>query len=92
MITISPIFIKEHTKSYESVSKFLLYSFTNAMVPPCYLLPQIYIHENRNKRFICIVSSLRVVLLAMQLAMRVSCLCVSNGEVFPGYDTLLQVG
>ncbi|TKY48377.1 Origin of replication complex subunit 1A [Spatholobus suberectus] len=27
-----------------------------------------------------------------KLAMRVSCLCTSNGEVFPGYDTLLQVG
>ncbi|XP_061337939.1 origin of replication complex subunit 1A-like [Gastrolobium bilobum] len=27
-----------------------------------------------------------------KLAMAVSCLCTSNGEVFPGYDTLLQVG
>ncbi|KAL2968524.1 hypothetical protein AAZX31_15G033400 [Glycine max] len=27
-----------------------------------------------------------------KLAMRVSCFCTSNGEVFPGYDTLLQVG
>ncbi|XP_014496610.1 origin of replication complex subunit 1A [Vigna radiata var. radiata] len=27
-----------------------------------------------------------------KLAMRVSCLCISNGETFPGYDTLLQVG
>ncbi|KAF7824251.1 origin of replication complex subunit 1A-like [Senna tora] len=27
-----------------------------------------------------------------KLAMTVSCLCTSNGEVFPGYDTLLQVG
>lgn len=27
-----------------------------------------------------------------KLAMTVSCLCASNGEVFPGYDTLLQVG
>ncbi|CAJ1955640.1 unnamed protein product [Sphenostylis stenocarpa] len=27
-----------------------------------------------------------------KLAMRVSSLCVSNAEVFPGYDTLLQVG
>ncbi|KAJ1406939.1 Zinc finger, PHD-type [Sesbania bispinosa] len=28
----------------------------------------------------------------IQLAMTVSALCTSNGEVFPGYDTLLQVG
>ncbi|CAK8579355.1 unnamed protein product [Lathyrus sativus] len=27
-----------------------------------------------------------------KLAMTVSCLCTSNGEVFPGYDILLQVG
>ncbi|KAJ1412369.1 Zinc finger, PHD-type [Sesbania bispinosa] len=27
-----------------------------------------------------------------KLAMTVSALCTSNGEVFPGYDTLLQVG
>ncbi|KAI9122454.1 hypothetical protein K1719_006294 [Acacia pycnantha] len=27
-----------------------------------------------------------------KLAMAVSCLCASNGEVFPGYDTLLHVG
>ncbi|KAK4260604.1 hypothetical protein QN277_003697 [Acacia crassicarpa] len=24
--------------------------------------------------------------------MAVSCLCASNGELFPGYDTLLHVG
>ncbi|GMY16291.1 origin of replication complex subunit 1B-like [Fagus crenata] len=27
-----------------------------------------------------------------KLAMAVSCLCTSNGEAFPGYDTLLKVG
>ncbi|XP_075634344.1 origin of replication complex subunit 1-like [Castanea sativa] len=27
-----------------------------------------------------------------KLAMTVSCLCTSNGEAFPGYDTLLKVG
>ncbi|KAI9074857.1 hypothetical protein K1719_043165 [Acacia pycnantha] len=27
-----------------------------------------------------------------KLAMAISCLCASNGEVFPGYDTLLHVG
>ncbi|KAI8538865.1 hypothetical protein RHMOL_Rhmol09G0136700 [Rhododendron molle] len=27
-----------------------------------------------------------------KLAMSVSCLCTSNGEAFPGWDTLLKVG
>lgn len=46
----------------------------------------------RSLTLICISALMQGFILTMQLAMTVSCLCGSNGEVFPGHDILLQVG